>query len=210
MARGREPVAHWRGLAAPPPEPAAPSRDLRRASTRRTQRQTAGQVAWALSWRHRYLKSSGGERDLTLANNHAQLHCERPVNRPFMPQAGEFQPILPLQWGQCSDTNHSCRGGPGGGRSKRRDRTRAFYSGVDPPTVIARLDPKSGLPGLTRSRACPTSALNCRNRKHPISMQSSIHGRWLLDRPVNPPIKSGEGDDSVASVNAHRKGVSAP
>src|SRR5215468_6015680 len=47
------------------------------------------------------------------------------------------------------------------------------------------------LPGLTRSRACPTSALNCRHRKHPISMQSSIPSRWLLDRPVKP------GDDSL-------------
>jgi hypothetical protein len=27
--------------------------------------------------------------------------------------------------------------------------------------------------------------------------RSSIHDRWLLDRPVNPPIKSGEGDDST-------------
>jgi len=26
--------------------------------------------------------------------------------------------------------------------------------------------------------------------------QSSIPGRWLLDPPVNPRIKSGEGDDS--------------
>src|SRR5260370_40408823 len=34
---------------------------------------------------------------------------------------------------------------------------------LDSPVVIARLD---------RSRAWPTSALNCRNRKHPISMQS--------------------------------------
>src|SRR5260370_38319678 len=107
MARGREPVAHWRGLAAPPPEPAAPSRDLRRASTRRTQRQTAGQVAWALAWGDRNLKASGGERDLTLANKHAHLHRERPVNRPSFPQPGEFQPILPLQSAQASDTNPS-------------------------------------------------------------------------------------------------------
>src|SRR5712691_9317022 len=27
--------------------------------------------------------------------------------------------------------------------------------------------------------------------------QSSIPGLWLLDRPVNPRIKSGEGDDST-------------
>src|ERR1700730_2958932 len=31
--------------------------------------------------------------------------------------------------------------------------------------------------------------------------QSSILGRWLLDRPVNPRIKSGEGDDSIVGVN---------
>src|SRR6266478_8902374 len=51
-------------------------------------------------------------------------------------------------------------------------------------SVIARLD---------RSRACPTSALNCRNRKHPISMRSSNPGAayeapyqswWLLDAPL--------------------------
>ena len=30
--------------------------------------------------------------------------------------------------------------------------------------------------------------------------QSGIHGRWLLDRPVNPPIKSGEGDDSLGRI----------
>src|SRR5260370_36252531 len=60
------------------------------------------------------------------------------------------------------------------------------------------------LPGLTRRRACPTSALNCRNRKHPISMQSTIHGRWLLDRPVNPPIKSGEGNDRIEAGQPNR------
>ena len=32
--------------------------------------------------------------------------------------------------------------------------------------------------------------------------QSSIPGQWLLDRLVNPPIKSGEGDDSPLGVNA--------
>jgi hypothetical protein len=48
------------------------------------------------------------------------------------------------------------------------------------PGVIAWLDPQLGL---------PTSALNCRDRKHPISMQSNIPGQWLLDRPVTP------GDD---------------
>src|SRR5262249_6175883 len=56
------------------------------------------------------------------ADNHAQLHRERPMNRPFMPQAGEFPLILRLQRGRCSDTNHSFRDGTGGGRSKRRDR----------------------------------------------------------------------------------------
>ena len=28
------------------------------------------------------------------------------------------------------------------------------------------------------------------------------HGRWLLDRPVNPRIKSGEGDDSGVGCHA--------
>src|SRR5260370_31085569 len=47
------------------------------------------------------------------------------------------------------------------------------------------------LPGLTRSRACPTSALNVeigniRFRCNPVSP-----GRWLLDRPVKP------GDDNT-------------
>jgi NAD(P)H-hydrate repair Nnr-like enzyme with NAD(P)H-hydrate dehydratase domain len=30
--------------------------------------------------------------------------------------------------------------------------------------------------------------------------QSSNPGRWLLDRPVNPPIKSGEDDDTTGMV----------
>src|ERR1700730_5153461 len=53
-------------------------------------------------------------------------------------------------------------------------------------------------PGLTRSRACPTSALlNDRNRKHPISIGDPVNtDRGLLDCPVNPRIKSGEGNDT--------------
>src|SRR5262249_17445781 len=35
--------------------------------------------------------------------------------------------------------------------------------------------------------------------------QSSTSGRWLLDRPVNPPIKSGEGDDSTEVGESNRK-----
>src|SRR5258705_4730556 len=35
--------------------------------------------------------------------------------------------------------------------------------------------------------------------------QSSIPGLWLLDRPVNPPIKSGEGDDSTEVGQPDRK-----
>jgi len=35
--------------------------------------------------------------------------------------------------------------------------------------------------------------------------QSSIPGRWVLDRPVNPRIKSGEGDDSTEVVQPDRK-----
>src|SRR6266436_1941018 len=62
-----------------------------------------------------------------------------------------------------------------------------------------RLTLPVSLPGLTRSRACPTSALNRRNRKHPISMQSSIPGLWLLDRPVKP------GDDSTEVGQPNRK-----
>ena len=37
--------------------------------------------------------------------------------------------------------------------------------------------------------------------------QSSIPGLWLLDRPVNPPIKSGEGDDSTEVGQPDRKMV---
>src|SRR5260370_18338790 len=61
-----------------------------------------------------------------------------------------------------------------------------------------RFFPGGSLPGLARSRACPTSALNCRNRKHPISRQSSTPGRRLLDRPVKP------GDDTVAGMGPTR------
>src|SRR6266481_6459416 len=61
-------------------------------------------------------------------------------------------------------------------------------------SIFSQVNPMVSLPGLTRSRACPTSALNCRNRKHPISMQSSIHGRRLLDRPVKP------GDDNTVDL----------
>src|SRR5260370_20048439 len=48
------------------------------------------------------------------------------------------------------------------------------------------------LPGFTRSRACPTSALNVeigniRFRCNPVSP-----GRWLLDRPVKPGDHSTE------------------
>src|ERR1700722_4078071 len=41
-------------------------------------------------------------------------------------------------------------------------------------------------PGLTRSRACPTSALlNDRNRKHPISIGDPVTAdQWILDCPV--------------------------
>src|SRR5258708_31646333 len=52
------------------------------------------------------------------------------------------------------------------------------------------------LPGLTRSRACPTSALNVEIGNIRFRCNPVPPGRWLLDRPVNPPIKSGEGDDS--------------
>src|SRR5260370_39967567 len=55
------------------------------------------------------------------------------------------------------------------------------------------------LPGLTRSRACPTSALNVeigniRFRCNPVSP-----GRWLLDRPVKP------GDDSAELGQRNRR-----
>jgi hypothetical protein len=38
--------------------------------------------------------------------------------------------------------------------------------------------------------------------------QSSTHSRRLLDRPVNPRIKSGEGDDSVVAVSLIEKSFS--
>src|SRR6266478_8589048 len=65
-------------------------------------------------------------------------------------------------------------------------------------SVIARLD---------RSRACPTSALNCRNRKHPISMRSSNPGAafeirsqswWLLDAP----LEAGHDTHSIPLFSA--------
>src|SRR6266436_8039109 len=65
-------------------------------------------------------------------------------------------------------------------------------------SVIARLD---------RSRACPTSALNCRNRKHPISMRSSNPGAafeiryqswWLLDAP----LEAGHDTHSIRLFSA--------
>src|SRR3984893_10661811 len=56
--------------------------------------------------------------------------------------------------------------------------------------VIARLDPKSGLPDFGTYQ-------NDRNRKHPISIGDPVkHRPWLLDCPVNPRIKSGEGNDT--------------
>src|ERR1700719_4132718 len=49
-----------------------------------------------------------------------------------------------------------------------------------------QLDTLLSSPGLTRSRACPTSALlNDRNRKHPISIGDPVTtDQWILDCPV--------------------------
>lgn len=49
LVRLREPMGRWRGSVARLPEPALPSRYVRRASMRRKHRQAAGQVAWAES-----------------------------------------------------------------------------------------------------------------------------------------------------------------
>src|SRR5258708_11223115 len=84
-----------------------------------------------------------------------------------------------------------------GRKSGARSRLHLLCGGLKPacdwldfPGVIARLDPKSGLPDF--------GTLNDRNRKRPISIGNPVSNSWwLLDRPVNPPIKSGEGDDTT-------------
>src|SRR6266446_1262939 len=56
--------------------------------------------------------------------------------------------------------------------------------------------------GIDRSRACPTSALNCRNRKHPISMRSSNH-RTAFEAPsqgwrlLDAPLEAGHDTPSI-------------
>src|SRR6266446_6719489 len=69
------------------------------------------------------------------------------------------------------------------------------------------MEAPAGPGGSTRA---PVTGLGLSVPTLPVSLpcltgRSSIHGRWLLDRPVNPPIKSGEGDDSTEAGRPNRK-----